>query len=335
MPTIQFKTLLAACTLAAGLTISHSSQAQDCLKGDVNLDGTVNMADAMPMIDLVQSGEYLCEADNGDGSINFMDIVGIQQRILDRQAAAFTNTVTDGPGDFFWSTLNLGEGAVNGPIDLDLSPGESATLYLYYSTSGPSSTDLKIGYSVNVGTSQNGIVRFTAAETFNPSNAFGIARWGYPTVDAYNNVEAAPAQSVESNLIIGLTAMSLTGGTGLDEALSPNDAGYDSNAQAFLCGSVEIEAIAAGTIELTAGPNDVGIANEYALLQSGFAKANISVAGQVLLGDINGDDIVNFLDIRPFISLLATGFFQPEGDINGDGMVDFRDISPFIIFLSS
>ena len=53
-----------------------------------------------------------------------------------------------------------------------------------------------------------------------------------------------------------------------------------------------------------------------------------------LLGDVNRDGAVNFLDISPFIALLATGEFQAEADTNGDGEFDFLDIGPFISLLS-
>ena len=53
-----------------------------------------------------------------------------------------------------------------------------------------------------------------------------------------------------------------------------------------------------------------------------------------LLGDVNRDEVVNFLDISPFIALLSQGAVQVEADINGDGDVTFLDISPFIQLLS-
>ena len=140
-------------------------------------------SDWLPFIDVLVSNGFQCEADNGDGQINFFDIAGIQQRLLDEQSAAFTDTSTegDGPGDFFWSTSNLNEGAVNGPLDLSLDPGESATLYLYYSTNGPSNSEIKIGYSVNVATSQSGVIEFTEADTFNPlGDSVGDQTLGFP-----------------------------------------------------------------------------------------------------------------------------------------------------------
>ena len=61
---------------------------------------------------------------------------------------------------------------------------------------------------------------------------------------------------------------------------------------------------------------------------------DITVASSVLLGDVNLDGIVNFLDISPFIGRLSTGTFQVEADTNENGRVDFLDISPFIVLLS-
>ena len=54
-----------------------------------------------------------------------------------------------------------------------------------------------------------------------------------------------------------------------------------------------------------------------------------------VLGDVNCDGTVNFLDISPFIALLSTGEFQDKADIDRNGVVNFLDISPFIGLLSS
>ena len=67
---------------------------------------------------------------------------------------------------------------------------------------------------------------------------------------------------------------------------------------------------------------------------SGF---QIVVSDDVMHGDVNLDDIVNFLDIAPFISVLATGGSPAEeaaADCNMDGVVSFLDISPFITALA-
>lgn len=54
-----------------------------------------------------------------------------------------------------------------------------------------------------------------------------------------------------------------------------------------------------------------------------------------LLGDVNQDGTVNFLDISPFIGILSVGGFQCEADCDGSGIINFLDISPFITILSS
>ena len=56
---------------------------------------------------------------------------------------------------------------------------------------------------------------------------------------------------------------------------------------------------------------------------------------EVLLGDVNLDGVVNFLDVFPFISLLNSDESQLEADLNQDGEVNFLDITLFIQALSN
>jgi len=55
---------------------------------------------------------------------------------------------------------------------------------------------------------------------------------------------------------------------------------------------------------------------------------------EIILGDVNKDGVVNFLDIRPFIGILSSGGFQAEADFDENETVDFLDIRPFIAILS-
>ena len=59
----------------------------------------------------------------------------------------------------------------------------------------------------------------------------------------------------------------------------------------------------------------------------------ISAVRLVLLGDVNLDGVVNFLDISPLIGLLTTSVYQIEADTNQDRSVNFLDIAPFIDLL--
>ena len=49
-----------------------------------------------------------------------------------------------------------------------------------------------------------------------------------------------------------------------------------------------------------------------------------------LLGDVNGDGVIDGLDIQPFVDLLTGGGYQAEADINADSVVDGLDIQPFV-----
>ena len=75
------------------------------------------------------------------------------------------------------------------------------------------------------------------------------------------------------------------------------------------------------------------VANEQIGLR--FASAIGPNTPPLLLGDVNLDGTVNFLDISPLIAILANDGFQEEADVNQDGTVDFLDISPFINLLSA
>ena len=50
-------------------------------------------------------------------------------------------------------------------------------------------------------------------------------------------------------------------------------------------------------------------------------------------GDINGDGLIDLLDIQPFVQVLVSGEYQIEADINCDGTVNLLDVSPFVEIL--
>ena len=84
--------------------------------------------------------------------------------------------------------------------------------------------------------------------------------------------------------------------------------------------------------------NDLGDEDSAFNNRSNASYASFAVEGGplVLIGDVNTDDIVNFLDIAPFIGVLSmVDVFQAEADINQDGAVNFLDIAPFIGVLAN
>ena len=66
-----------------------------------------------------------------------------------------------------------------------------------------------------------------------------------------------------------------------------------------------------------------------------YDNVGLTILPDCLIGDVNLDGTVSFLDISPFISALSGGTFQCEADVDGNGTVNFLDISPFIAILSS
>jgi hypothetical protein len=59
----------------------------------------------------------------------------------------------------------------------------------------------------------------------------------------------------------------------------------------------------------------------------------VVVEPDVLLGDVDLNEMVDFADIPAFIAVLQGGTGQAEADCNEDGMVDFSDIPAFIAIL--
>lgn len=55
----------------------------------------------------------------------------------------------------------------------------------------------------------------------------------------------------------------------------------------------------------------------------------------VLLGDVNLDGVVSFMDIAVFVGILTSNVFLSEADVNQDGEVNFLDITPFIQILTT
>ena len=60
-----------------------------------------------------------------------------------------------------------------------------------------------------------------------------------------------------------------------------------------------------------------------------FLMALAGTAPLSIIGDLNGDDLVNSADIGPFIAELQSGGSNTFADINQDGVVNFSDIGPF------
>ena len=81
--------------------------------------------------------------------------------------------------------------------------------------------------------------------------------------------------------------------------------------------------------------DDIRVYNRPVDAQAAAILATPADVDDVLLGDVNRDGLVNFLDISPFIGVLSAQGDQAEADLNEDGSVSFLDISPFIMALAT
>ena len=57
------------------------------------------------------------------------------------------------------------------------------------------------------------------------------------------------------------------------------------------------------------------------------------VLATYVLGDINCDNVINLLDVAPFIELISTNEFDEKADVNQDGSVNLLDVGPFVALL--
>ena len=78
--------------------------------------------------------------------------------------------------DFFWSAFDLNMGTKNGPVVLfPKSVGDSGSLFLYYTTGGPTGFDLDVGAFLDIATSGDGVIKFTDAQTYDfPIEFIGV-----------------------------------------------------------------------------------------------------------------------------------------------------------------
>ena len=99
-------------------------------------------------------------------------------------------------------------------------------------------------------------------------------------------------------------------------------------------GSTDLFAVIDGNSQLITELNFDTLLRTSFDATTGYTTFTAATVEQLLLGDTDRSGAVNFLDISPFISLLATGQFQAEADIDQNGVVNFLDIAPFIQILA-
>ena len=321
-------------------------------EADMNFDGVVNFMDICPFVDALGGGGgggltvnppttgVLLGDVNRDGVFSFLDTDPFVDLL--RCTCVFSgglSSVSESvPGDFFWSLQGLNSGATNSAAEIELTVGETALLYLYYSTDGPTNADIDRGVTMDITLSDPGTIKFLGADSFNfdilINGRVFSQRWlrkSFGLLGGYYG----PATNVTDNSIECLAAFTILQ-PGIIEDNDGTavffDQGFDVDANAFLFGAVEICAIAPGETNLVIG--NVGAVNDCQPIDLAFAPAAIAVKTSVLLGDVNLDGSVNLLDIDPFVERVGTTTYQAEADCNEDGQVNLLDVDFFIAILN-
>ncbi len=91
------------------------------------------------------------------------------------------------------------------------------------------------------------------------------------------------------------------------------------------------------TVEVTYSPTDVGIHESILIIKdnNGSTRATRNLKGTAteLIGDVNGDGVVDIEDISVVIETLLGDSYIPAADVDGDGIVTVADVSCLIDIL--
>ena len=255
--------------------------------------------------------------------------------------------------DFFWSFSK--DNVINqDTVEQKFFTGDSGTVYLYYTTSGPSKSDLRTGAFIDIELTQPGVIEFTGARTFD----FPVMLTNIQVGNRWGEQSSGSTGTVTPDFINELGAFTIVE-SGIDSANTGNsspfvDAGYNVLADAFLFASVDFDVVGSGSTEICASVGSglvVAESNDCnaVALEPTFGSAeilNLPIGskgeggggskkgnGGVPNGDVNGDGETNLLDVQPFVDLLANMQFNFNADINQDGVVNLLDVDGFIALL--
>ena len=233
--------------------------------------------------------------------------------------------------DFFWSfdSTSFENSTTQGP-------GTSGTVHIF--------VDASFGFcalDLNFTSSDPSVVLLTGGMATNPTfNIVGGTRFNSSVV----RIDPA-ATGTDDNGNLFAVNVAENGVNPLISALFDPD--FDANVGpngAVLLASVDYSVVGPGTatLEFSLGPQGVTIPLGISLNPS-FGSATVTVVpatvtvvpATTLLGDINLDGAVDFLDIIPFIAILSSQSFQEEADLDENGEVNFLDLIPFVDILRS
>ena len=182
-------------------------------------------------------------------------------------------------GDFFFSFT---EGGSNSDQSMEFNVGDNGSLFVYWSTNGPSDSDLDVGAFIDVFSSTSGVIEFTAAETFDYEIEVSGTPIGNRLLDAQGGGgSVGPADSVTADMIDEMNAFTVTGGPGILEANNGSgaflDSGYEAANDGFNWGRIDFNVIGEGTTDISGAAGDGMIVNAGDVVPAVFTTATITV----------------------------------------------------------
>jgi len=196
---------------------------------------------------------------------------------------------------------------------------------------------------INFFSSDTSVAQITGGEAFNVESVFSFYGARFCSASLVADADGASGNlfvvNISSAGIGTLGTMTGPGGDFFDPLFDPSlitgpiaDVG---NPGSFLIARVDFDIVGEGTTEFSMA---LGALGAHAMpeidLNPTFASATLEVGPVADLGDVNMDGAVGFLDVNPFIVVLASNTYLLQADCNQDGVVNFFDIAPFIAILA-
>lgn len=242
------------------------------------------------------------------------------KNVLIAAVIVFVSPVVVFSQELFWSfdSTSLQSTSTQGP-------GASGTAYLFSEGIGA-----LLGLDLDFSSSDSNVLLLTGGVGFNPTlNTLGGTRFDSSviTID--------PAGDSGNFFAVNFTQ------NGLNPTVGPLfDPGFQPNVGpngAFLLAQVDYQTVNEGTATLYFSVGDQGFQSVLGIsINPSFQPATLTVvSAPTLLGDVNLDGTVDFLDITPFVTILSSATFQDEADLDQNGEVNFLDLITFVGILRS
>ena len=181
--------------------------------------------------------------------------------------------------NFFWSFDAFGEGALNDDLVVNADKDPTETVNLYYHSNNQ---NIRQGFILDFLWDVNGVVGFTAAETFDAEVGIVTDSGDFVALSNRYGDGYGPAGSVTSDRVESFVGINVLNGDGIlqenipgvigDAGLDLIDTLYDTTAEAFFIGTVDYEFLGIGVANIQF--DGVVVDSGFDLLSTGAVSTN-------------------------------------------------------------